>query len=193
VQGRRSRAEFPARVLAKILSSDLAEVNLCKCHRVPADRRLGLVVHFVHENAHPLISGSVRVNRAARFPGRLDFDSFRAGLDLVFRVNSFDDQIGMSIEIPIFREASRVLRHACGHHIGKHTRHDRRPKHVIQSLKTLGCKLRIYIKKEIIDILSSQLEILQAKLERQLGIGIKFRGVDGITFQHSSVLRTGRV
>jgi hypothetical protein len=65
------------------------------------DRGFGLVVHFVHEHAHPLIAGAVGIDRAARFPRRLDFDAVLAGFDGIVRIASPYDQIGMPVEVVV--------------------------------------------------------------------------------------------
>ena len=107
------------------------------------------------------------VNRATRFACSFNFNSVLTGFDAIAGIFAFDDEIGVAIEIAVFYQRSGMLGETGSQHVGQDPRHDRRPKHVVESIKSLFNKTEIYVEEEIINILDGELEIFKAKFVGQ--------------------------
>src|SRR5438270_498109 len=101
--------EFTSGVLAEISDHYLRQIDLGKRHRRAFTCRFGRIVSIVNKHRHPLISGSVGVDRAATLPGRLDLDAFRPRLDGVIRISALNDKIRMPIEVIVLGQNAGML------------------------------------------------------------------------------------
>ena len=103
MQGCRARSKFAARILSKVPNIDMAQIDLRKRHRQTLAGRLRDGVHFINEDAYPLIASAMHVDRAALLSCRLDLYSCRSRLHALIAIHALQDQIGMSVVIPILR------------------------------------------------------------------------------------------
>jgi len=136
IERRRPGPQFAALVLSEIAHADLPKVNFVERHGAAANCRFGLVVHFVYEHHQPLIAGSMEIDRSPDLPRGFDLNAFRSRFHLIGFIDALDNQVGMTVEILVFRQGSRMPCEACGQHIRQKTRHDCRAKHVIQPLQS---------------------------------------------------------
>jgi hypothetical protein len=75
VKGSCARSQLTSGIRAEILDANITEVNLLESHCLTITRPLGGRIDGVHENAHPLLSGTVGIDRTARFSGSLNLNS----------------------------------------------------------------------------------------------------------------------
>jgi hypothetical protein len=145
----------------------MAEINLGEGHWASVNGRLALNVNVVNKNAHPLLSGAMRIDSSARFSRCLDLNTVHTGFDRVACVYPLHYEIWMPIEVSVLAENARVLCKACCQHIRQKSRHDGRPQHVVQSLQPLPHQTRVDIVEEVVYILHRHFEIGQPELEWQ--------------------------
>src|ERR1700759_4270063 len=98
---RSAGSEWPASVTTEVIQHHLPKVHFRKLHWRAVARRFRLTVDLINEHAHPLVPRSMRVDRAARLPRRLNLDSLFTSFDAIPWVCSFDDQVGMSIKVTV--------------------------------------------------------------------------------------------
>lgn len=121
-------------VVPEIGNLDLAEIDLSEFHRLAVLRRLRLVVGRVDENAHPLIATTMGIDGTTFLSGALNFDPVSAGSDGIVGIAPLDDEIGMSVEVPVLDKHPRMLGHRGGQHVRQHSGH-RRPQHVVHAMQ----------------------------------------------------------
>lgn len=106
VQGGRARTQFTTWVSSEIVNSYVTQVDLGKAHGPAIHRRFRFCVNSIHENTHPLLTGTVRIDSTSGFSSGLDFDALSAGLDGITGIDPLDDEIRMPVEVLIFSEGS---------------------------------------------------------------------------------------
>src|ERR1051325_10872172 len=109
--------QFSPGIPPEIVDRDSGQIDLGESHRMPINGRLSARIDVVNKNAHELLPRSVRVDGAAGLSRGFDLDAFDASLYRVGWIDSLHNQVGMTIEIPIFGEDSRMFRHTRREHI----------------------------------------------------------------------------
>src|SRR5436853_1913605 len=113
IESSRSSTKFSAGIFAKISQGDLRDIYLCEAHWTPRYYRLRFFVDVINKNTHPLLARAMRVNGASDLTGSFDLNAFHTRLNAIIWVNSLDQEVGMSIEVPVLNKCARMLRQAC--------------------------------------------------------------------------------
>lgn len=127
------------------------------------------------------------INSPAGLPGCFNLDSKFASLDTIAWVFPLYDQVGVTIEIPIFNKCSGVFRKAGGNHVGQYARHNRGPQHIVQSIQAFAHKVGIHIVEKVVNVLNRRIEVLKTKLIWQHSVFVKC-GLDDIVTNNGHML-----
>lgn len=176
-------AELATRILSEISDRHLRQIDFRERHRRALAGRFGCVVGIVNKDRHPLIAGSVRIDRTATLPGRLDLNAFRARFDRVVRVGALDDEIGMAVEVIVLGQSARMLRQARCEQIGKEAGHDRRAEEVVEAFQSLFEEARIDVVEKIVNILHRDLKVFQTELKRKRRGGVEIIALRAVTLR----------
>lgn len=101
------------------------------------------------------------VHSAAFFPGAFYFYAMFSSLNGIIGILALQDQIRVPIEVLVFDQRTRMARQARRQHIRHHSGHGRRPQHIVHTMQSFFQQELVHIKKEIINVLHSDLEILE--------------------------------